>query len=58
MKENINLNMTYTSHMFVTHYLIYDRYKLPTAEFLQHTLVFMKATSAGASRMMTVYKGL
>ena len=42
--------------MFATHYLIvmiiYN--KLPTADFHQHTQVFMKATSAaGASRMMS-----
>ena len=40
--------------MFATHYLIVMiiYYKLPTADILQHTQVFMKATSAGASRMM------
>ena len=40
--------------MFATHYLIYliIYYELPTAEFLQHTKVFLKATNAGASRMM------
>ena len=47
--------------MFVTHYLIVMiiYYKLPTADFLQHTQVFMKVTSAGASRMMrTMNKAL
>ena len=40
--------------MFATHYLIVMiiYFELPSADFLQHTQVFMQATSAGASRMM------
>ena len=46
--------------MFATHYLIVMiiYYKLPTPDILQHTQVFLKATSAGASRMMTMNKAL
>ena len=41
--------------MFATHYVIVmiTYYKLPTAGFHQHEQVFMKATSAGASRIMS-----
>ena len=47
--------------MFATHYLIVMiiYYKIPTADFLQHTHVFMKASSARASRLMrTMNKAL
>ena len=44
--------------MFATHYRIVV-IKLSAAEFPQHTHVFMKATSAGASQMMrTMNKAL
>ena len=47
--------------MFATHYLIVMiiYYKLLTADFLQHTQLFMKATIAGSLRMMrTMNKAL